>query len=539
MGCIPNKNRKQIANGKEVLDSQPNGVIKKEKPSYCEAKTIVSKNTNTEQKIKINNDIFVEENKKVFEDSYKIISELGEGSFGKVYKAKSLNNTIVAVKTLVKSKINLTKSEMEDMIKEIEILKLLDHPNIIKIYEYFNSDTKMDIVLEYCNGGELFDEIINFKCFKEKIVGYMMKQLFSAVSFCHNRSIIHRDLKPENILLQYPSNEKLSDKEKKKYIESMSFTVKIVDFGTSVIKKTDNLKEKTGTAYYIAPEVIKNNYNEKCDCWSLGVIMYILLCGSPPFSDDNDDVIFKKIVIGKYSMHQPVWKVISQQAKDLIKRLLTYDFNQRPSAASILNEDPWILSFLKVNSENKAKEDEVKMKSMFQNISNYKNTKKLQQVVIGFIVHHLGSNENVERLRKLFSLIDLNGDGQLTKEELFEGLTREIGEEKAKHEIDLIMATLDNDFSGFIEFQEFLRAGIDKTSILTDQNLSKAFQHFDADNSGVITYDEIKRVLGKDLDVEDNIWKEMVDEVDTDKKGGINMRDFKTMMLNADEEKKN
>jgi serine/threonine protein kinase len=566
MGCVQGCNRNDIKitiNKSSTKPSVINKVVKE---------------------IKINNDLFISEKLTKFEDNYITLKELGEGSFGKVFKVKHKSTgSIRAVKMIFKQRILMSKFEEEEIIKEINILKLLDHPNIIKVYEYFNTKENLYIILEYCNGGELFDKLIEYSSFPEDITADIMRQLLSAVCFCHSRNIIHRDIKPENILIESyepklskkktaminlaaptavfknSSNINLNLKSQKtitdnaitikgldkddiirtkvkkeeeesknnKYLEK--FTVKIIDFGTSVIKKGD-IKEKTGTAYYIAPEVIKNNYNEKCDIWSLGVIMYILLSGEPPFSDDDDNVIFKKIVIGKYKLSGKNWDKISTEAKDLIKKLLTYNYLERPSAAQILEKDPWLKKY-----GNNDDSDRLDMKGTLLSLRKRKNNKKLQQATLGFIVHHLSNDSEVDRLRKIFQIIDTNGDGQLTKEELYEGIKNQFGQEIADLEINKIMIALDNDNSGIIEFQEFLRACIDKSKIFTEDNLKQAFQLFDIDRSGKITFDEIKAVLGKNLkEVDDDVWKEMVNEVDKHKSDGITIVDFKNMMLDMD-----
>lgn len=534
MGCFPNKNKQSTDIQKDIIHAT---LPPSNKFNNCLRTTLL-----------IKNDLFIEENTAKFESKYEIIQELGAGSYGKVYKVKHKEtDQIFAVKSIQKSKIGLSKEDEEELLKEINILKQLDHPNIIKIFEYFNTPFILNIILEYCNGGELFDEIVKVHHFDEITASHIMRQLFSAVSFCHSKNILHRDLKPENILIQYSSITKANTQSKdiKSSVNSSNkeLLIKVVDFGTSCIKKDTYLKEKTGTAYYIAPEVIQNNYNEKCDIWSLGVILYILLSGNPPFSDEDDDEILKKIVIGKYSLEGASWKNISKEAKDLIKTLMQYDHNLRPSAIDVLNNNDWLKKFYQSTKliNIKGKETEVELGSsliskkaktkVFSNITNYKYN-RLQQVVIGFIVHHLGNSEDIQRLRKLFNIIDINGDGQLTKEELFNGLKVELGEERANKEIDIIMDSLDNDFSGFIEFQEFIRAGISKEKILTDKNLSYVFSIFDADKSGIITYDELKRVLGKDINTDDDIWKDIVGEIDKTNKGGIDMADFREMMKN-------
>ena len=173
-----------------------------------------------------------------------------------------------------------TSTDLEKKIsKEINILKDLDHPNIMKVFEFFCNKNAIFIINELCTGGELFDKIVEVKHFSENVAADIMIQLFSAVGFCHEQGVIHRDLKPENILIE-TQQEKLKE----------FFHIKIIDFGTcEILQRNKMLKEQIGTSFYIAPEVLNNSYNEKCDLWSCGVILYILLCGAPPFYGTCED----------------------------------------------------------------------------------------------------------------------------------------------------------------------------------------------------------------------------------------------------------
>ena len=217
---------------------------------------------NTPYEIRICPGLFVKQGKGDPYSKYELVSYLGEGGFGKVYRVKDkLTGTNRAMKIIhVKS----TSSDHEKKIsKEINILKELDHPNIMKVFEFFCSKNSIFIINELCTGGELFDKIIEVKHFSESVAANIMRQLFSAVNFCHEHGVIHRDLKPENILIEN-SQEKC-----KEY-----FQIKIIDFGTcEILKRNKMLKEQIGTSFYIAPEVLRNSYNEKCDLWSCGVIL--------------------------------------------------------------------------------------------------------------------------------------------------------------------------------------------------------------------------------------------------------------------------
>jgi calcium-dependent protein kinase len=191
---------------------------------------------------------------------------IGTGSFGQVRLAihKATKQTR-AIKIIQKSKV-----DTKVLFNEINVLSKLSHPNIMQIYEIFYDNTNIYIVSEYCKGGELFEIISTKGNFSEKDACVIMKQLMSAICYSHQNNIVHRDLKPENILMDNDSDD---------------LTIKIIDWGCAqTIKTTKQSKQADGTAYYIAPEVLKGEYNEKCDIWACGVIFYILLCGYPPFN---------------------------------------------------------------------------------------------------------------------------------------------------------------------------------------------------------------------------------------------------------------
>ena len=181
--------------------------------------------------------------------------------------------------------------ESTKFFNEVDILRKADHPNIIRLYEFYEDEKHYHLVTEYISGGELFDFIIKSKMFSEGIAANFLRQILSAVAYCHEHNIVHRDIKPENILL---------DK------ESPDATVKVIDFGTSAIyEETKQLTQKYGAAYYIAPEALRRDYNEKCDVWSCGVILYIFLCGRPPFSGRNDKEILLRVLQGHFTMPGP------------------------------------------------------------------------------------------------------------------------------------------------------------------------------------------------------------------------------------------
>ena len=472
--------------------------------------------------IKISEGAFINEQNCDPSKYYEILETIGEGSFGVVYRVFKKNTKppiYRAMKKISKQQQDLDNDSEISLINEINILKRLDHANIMKIYEYYNTENELYIISELCEGGELFDKITQEKYFTENSSKIIMKQLFSAIDFCHSNGVIHRDLKPENILLT------------KKEINSIfDFQIKVIDFGTSArFIKGATLHKIIGTPFYVAPEVLVNNYNEKCDLWSLGVIMFILLFGVPPFFGNNDDEICDMVMKGEYSFNSKIQ--ISNEAKDLIAQLLEKNVDKRITSQQAL-EHPWILS---IDYNNIEPGDDNLIIQVTNNLKNFCATQKLQQLTLAYIVHNLVNLDEIKKLRNIFIKFDSNGDGHLTKEELMHGLMEMMEKEEAKKEVNRLMELIDTDGNGFIEYEEFLRASMDKKKLLSKKNLKIVFDYLDKNKNGKISYDEIKAVLDGDNKMEDDIWKALVNQVDLDGDGEISFNEFEYMMKNVKE----
>ena len=404
--------------------------------------------------------------------------------------------------------------------KEINILKSLDHPNIIKVYEFFKTERYMYIIEELCTGGELFDKIVEVKYFSESVAKNIMKQLFSAMAYCHEKGIIHRDLKPENILIE-------SSEEKNKDF----FHIKIIDFGTCEILKKSKLTEQIGTSFYIAPEVLRNGYNEKCDLWSCGIILYILLCGSPPFFGKNEKEIFAKILNGNFSFKHGIWSKISNEAKNLVKKLLEIKPDKRISAKKAL-EDVWF----KKDANPKSDLTNNNNYPMFiKNITEFCAEQKLQQATLSFLVHNFAPKEELNELKEIFFAFDQNCDGKISKEEFFTGLSNTNSLNtllKQGNSIEGLIKNIDVDNNGYIGFEEFCIALINKEKLLTEKNLRMAFDVFDRDKNGGISQNELKFILGEyNSNAKDYLWKKMIEQIDLNKDGQISYDEFHKMMM--------
>jgi calcium-dependent protein kinase len=349
------------------------------------------------------------------------------------------------------------KKESKKLFQEAEVLKELDYPNIIKLFDVFKDDKYYYMVTEICSGGELFTKIQKLECFSERMAADYMKQLLSAVAYLHSKNICHRDLKPENLLL----NSKSSDAK-----------IKLIDFGISC-KFTPGKKitQKFGTPYYIAPEVLNQNYDEKCDVWSCGVILYIMLCGYPPFSGVTETDIFNKILRNDWDFYDKDWHKISQGAKSLIKKMLNGNHMTRISAQEALN-DKWI--------QKLAPEKELDTK-ILNNLKAFNTRSQLKQAIMTFIAVQLSHQSEKDHLEQAFKAFDENGDGKLTSEELIKGYQSvfRLSESEAKETVSKILATIDFDGSKGIDYSEFLVACFDGPKLLSMDKLNQAFKMFD------------------------------------------------------------
>lgn len=511
---------------------KPSKKIHKEKKSLTIKTTeIVDSNTQIDKinQIKIKTSQFVNSKKGDYQQDYKILSEIGQGSFGKVLKVQHLlyPDQIYAMKVIKRR----SQDDERMIIQEINSLKKLDHPNIMKVYEFYSDSDNYYLILEYCQGQELFDYLINQGTFNEINAAKIMYQLLSSVSHAHNHNVVHRDLKPENIMIQ-------------KSKETNDLNIKIIDWGFSTIfSSNETLKENYGTAYYVAPEVLLKKYNNKCDIWSCGVILYIMLIGSPPINssiqelkiaqkDLNDaylpslreKLICNKLITGNYKILIDVYSDLSLNVKDLLHKMLTRNVESRPLANELLQHE-WF------KHENSKIESQI-MQLNLKNLRNFRADQKFLQAVLAFMAFQASSDEN-EKLRVIFKELDKNGDGELQREEILQAYKEIMSEKEAQIEADLVMKTLDIDNSNSISYTEFILATINKKKMITEERIKQAFDIFDQDKNGSITLEEIKTVLGNiDNEFDDLVWKDIIKDIDKDNNGEIDFEEFSEMMRN-------
>jgi calcium-dependent protein kinase len=439
------------------------------------------------------------------EEYYDFIAELGSGCYGKVFRVKEkFSGYIRACKVINKNRI-----KRSDRFKtEIELLKTIDHHNIVKLLEIYEDNIYVYLVMEECLGGELFD-VLSERAQKGKLISELQaadlfKQIMSAIAYLHINGISHRDLKPENILFNN---------------KDQSY-IKIIDFGLSKIFKIDDtMNSIVGTLYYMSPEMIRGVYNEKCDIWSAGVILHFMLCGRPPFLSSNPENLKEKILEFKYDISDPYHKYLSNEAKDLLKKILIKD-DLRISSTEILAHD-WINNLSPYSYEPIVNLD-------IDYFLEYSTMNKIRRSIISFISYRFNFIQT-EELTKIFKSLDKNSDGCLSFEEFSEGLLIS----KKNNIIDFnekylkeIFDEIDLNTSGTIEYSEFISSTIKLERELKTEHVIEAFRIFDKDKNGKISLKELTDVIKPRTDTDVDALKELIKKFDLNGDGEIDIKEF-------------
>ncbi|XP_047941946.1 calcium-dependent protein kinase 10-like [Salvia hispanica] len=441
-------------------------------------------------------------------DKYVLGRELGRGEFGVTYLCTDRETReALACKSISKKKLR-TAVDVEDVRREVAIMSSLpEHANIVKMRAAYEDSEAVHLVMELCEGGELFDRIVARGHYSERAAATVAKTVAQVVRMCHQNGVMHRDLKPENFLF---ANKKENS------------ALKVIDFGLSVFfKPGERFSEIVGSPYYMAPEVLKRNYGPEVDIWSAGVILYILLCGVPPFWAESEQGVALAILRGVIDFKREPWPQVSESAKSLVRQMLEPDTEKRLTAEQVL-EHPWI--------QNAKKAPNVPLGDIVRaRLKQFSVMNRFKKKALRVIAEHL-SVEEVEIIRDMFALMDTDDDGKVTFEELKAGL-RKVGSQLADPEIRLLMDVADVDGNGVLDYGEFVAVTIHLQRMENDEHFRKAFTFFDKDGSGYIELDELREALVDDsgepeLDVLNNI----MGEVDTDKDGKISYDEFVAMM---------
>jgi calcium/calmodulin-dependent protein kinase I len=252
--------------------------------------------------------------------------ELGKGASGQVYKGCRLSDKReAAVKVMFKK--NMSPTSVRSVTSEVRVLRNLNHDNVVKLYDMYEDRISFYLCMELVTGGELFERLEQKSSYEEGEARRVCKQILGAIKHCHDRHVVHRDLKPENFMMVSRDDDA---------------AIKLVDFGFAEESSENNLVGKLGTPMYMAPELwLEQPHGKPVDMWSVGVIIYIILCGYPPFSDERRDILVKRILKSVYAFHDEYWTNISTEAKDLIAKLLHVDPEKRLTIDDAVNH-PWV-----------------------------------------------------------------------------------------------------------------------------------------------------------------------------------------------------
>ena len=492
---------------------------------------------------------------------YEELEEIGSGMYGVVKKVRLKTNPEIIRAMKIIPEENVLQGEGASLIDEIEILKNLEHPNIMKIYECFvDENNNYYIVSELCDQGHLLSKMEKLGKMDQIVVKYLMDQIFNAVAYLHSKNILHGDIKLENVLLNkitkrggrrftninldFNSNEELTEDINKNfgkrktsnksnnYIKDMmNYEIKLIDFGCSKYfvrrnKKKKKLRGIIGTSIYCSPEVVDNLYDERSDEWSCGVLMYILLSGVPPFFGDTEEEIFEKIKKCKYDFTPAPFKKVSKNCKDLIRRLLEPKKQYRIKANEALRHPFFTESF----DPNSAMTEDKDLNVLKNFINPLKYCSKFHEAIAVFLcVNYLPPDEE-KTLKTVFRYLDKDGKGIITKEIMKKSL-EEIGIDISDEDLQKVFDDIDEDGSSFIEYQEFIRNTCDIKKLINEPNLKNVF-HVICGEKDLMTGQDIKNFVFHDSIVREETLKEYFDSFGMKFEDSIGFDDFFKMIKN-------
>ncbi|KAK7262571.1 hypothetical protein RJT34_30145 [Clitoria ternatea] len=442
-------------------------------------------------------------------DKYELGKELGRGEFGVTYRCVEVKSgEAFACKKIAKNKLR-TEIDIEDVRREVQIMRHLPkHPNIVSFREAYEDRDAVYLVMELCEGGELFDRIVAKGHYTERAAANVTKTILEVCKLCHDHGVIHRDLKPENFLFTDASE---------------SASLKTIDFGLSTFYVPgERFSEIVGSPYYMAPEVLRRNYGPEIDVWSAGVILYILLCGVPPFWAETEEGIAQAIIRGNVDCTRDPWPKVSEEAKFLVKRMLDPNPFTRITVQEVL-EHHWIQN--REHGRNVSLGDQVRMR-----IKQFALMNRFKKKVLRVVAYNLPV-EQVEGLKKMFNTMDKDKNGNLSFEELKDGLSM-FGHVLPDPDVQMLLDAADADGNGTLNCEEFITMSVHLRKIESDEFLSEAFHYFDKNQTGYVEFEELKDALSDDgtETINDHVIKDILNDVDLDKDGRISFEEFKAMM---------
>lgn len=465
---------------------------------------------------------------------YEIVKKLGEGSMGSVAcvrrmagaiggsayttKRKTWFGSIPSRKKKVPDDV-MTRSEkklyalksiiisristefLNELKNEISILQTLNHPNIVKAYEVYESKVNMYIVMEYCSGGDLYTRIP----YTEKQSASIAGKLLSAIAYMHEHNVSHRDIKFENIMFE--SNAKDAE-------------IKLIDFGLSKVCDPKNkfMTEGVGTIYTMAPQVLRGVYTEAADLWSIGVVTYMLLSNTKPFFGKKKRDVVMKILKGDLRFYSKIWTHLTEESKDFVKRLIEVDPKKRSTAIEALKH-PW----LEINFPLSQRVPDYRtMESIPESMRNYGEVSEFKKMAL-MIIAHQSSTVEIIKLRKAFDQFDKENDGTISFEEFYDAI-KSVCENYSDEDIETMFKSVDVGNDNKIYYLEFLAATLEAHGRITEERLAEAFDRMDCDDSGFISRENLMELMG--IDYSEEKFDRMIQDIDADGDGKISFDDF-------------
>ena len=440
---------------------------------------------------------------------YEILKVISPGEHRRVLEVKNKKTgEIFAAKEIAKA----GGVETSALLKEVGLISSLDHANLVKLKEVYEEKKKFCIVQEMLKGGELFDFIVDSGTLNERIAAGVMRQILSAIAYCHANKVVLRNLKPENIMISRPCQ------------KGEDVHVKLVDFAMATMVTGGRRMHKiVGTELYTAPEVFEGNYTEMCDVWSAGCILFVMLTGELPFTGANSEAIRTEVTRGQIVMTSPVWSEITDEAKDLIRKMIEVnpDYRIRPSEAL---DHPWITSHFHVSRSTSRALGILTLKK-------FQGEKKLKQALAGYIVDRFSSERDAGELRQIFETIDIDHSGKLSRGELIDGLSKQMPAEEAVDLVDSILKEADSDHSQTIDYSEFVAASSLQKQVLSRKMVETAFQVLDRDRNGKLSVKELMALLGEAVQGGEEALKLLIAQADTNKDGELSLAEFTELLL--------
>jgi len=429
-----------------------------------------------------------------FSSRYRVESTLRASTFTTHLKATFLSTGQLRLVKVIH------KAALQDpaRLQEADILRTLDHPNVLRLLEVLEDPINYYLCSEYAEGSALLSFISTRRLISEAHAAEVMYQVLSAVAYCHSKRVVHRDIRPEHIVVQTGVDR---------------WELKIADFGcATMLDPRKQLTGVLGSTFFLAPEVMRGSYTEKCDLWSCGILMNLLLTGNYPYAGQSEKEVMQMLMTGRAEVQLPA---VSNEAQQLLSLLLMKNQKERISATEAL-QHYWISSRTAHSAD---------LSQVLQRLKSFNAKSQLRDTLLTYISARAATDSDSEALTAAFRAFDTNGDGTISRSELQSASAQML----SNAEVKSLMLALDSNKDGRISYLEFLRAAQDQRKTLSRASLQQAFSSIDQDQDGVLSVEELKQALPSLWS--DAQWTGLVAQADRDGDGVIDLREFTMLLL--------